>query len=721
MGGLQAVIQEQESLHLFDYWRVIRGRKEVVIAVFLMVVLTGVAITYAMDKVYMASVLIQVKEEAPDVPVFTQEYTRYDPLFLRTQFEIIQSAPVIEDVVRKRELDKKLAKAMGYDFLPPDKAFERTVKILSKSMRVQQYRDTNLIEIRVYLSEPKGQAPMEAALAANMFAQVYREQSMARSRRTSEAALKALQQSLEERRKAVDEALRKVDEIRQKYQLNVLSFAARSDSAIEKLSLTRLESARIQMRMELEDKKAKFEKVASLGPGDLLAAAPYVVGDPALQSLVQQKRDAEIALQNLTSSALGPNHPDVVRQREVIAAIDAKITEALKGLKTGLQHDYETALAKCKALETMLEETKANERTAEASAYAEFDKAVEELEHAKKIRDALEMRLLQEKIEQNVPRTTVEIIEMAKPPAEDEPVRPQIALNLALSILVGLVAGIGLAFFVEYIDTSIKTVEDVERYMKVPVMAVIPQKVKAFVERAAEGAHAEAYRMLRTNVQFSEKFKGGKTLCITSGSVAEGKSLTVFNLAYICAQHGDKVLIIDADLHRPRQHKILRVSNKIGLVNFLAGEVPLAEAIMTTEVPNLSLLASGRLQTSSIHGLLDTRRVRELLAEVRNHYDLIIMDAPPIIGVSDTSVLVRAVDGVVQIIQHRKYPRAVSNRAKDIIENLGGNLLGVVLNNINISKDYSYYYHYHYYYYPRREKKSGGNNADLTEFKLDAR
>jgi len=275
--------------------------------------------------------------------------------------------------------------------------------------------------------------------------------------------------------------------------------------------------------------------------------------------------------------------------------------------------------------------------------------------------------------------------------------------------VLGLASGISLAYFVEYVDTSVKTVEDVERFMKQSVLGVIPQRVKAFVEKTAEGAHAEAYRMLRTSVEVSERFKNGKTLCITSGSVGEGKSLTVFNLGYVCAQLGDRVLIVDSDMHRPRQHKILGASNRPGLANILIGECTLEEATLKTQVPNLQLLPSGRLTSGSIHGLLDTQRMKELVQEAREKYDLVIFDAPPIIGVSDTSLLVREVDGVLQVIQHRKYPRSVSSRAKDMIEMVGGNLLGVVLNNINVARDYSYYYHYHYYYNPREKAARTGS------------
>lgn len=697
--------ETQENLHFLDYWRVIRSRKEIVIAVSLLVVVTGVLITFSMPKVYMSSVVIKVKEESPEVDVFRQSQGRSDPLFLRTQFEIIQSAPVVEEVVQKRELDKKLAKAYGFDSLPPDKVFQRVVKLLRRSMKVQQYRDTNLIQIQVLLSEPKETVVLEVADAAQTIAEVYRNQSATKSREARERALAALQESLTEQSNRVAQLDQKVESIRQKYQLNFISTAAGSDSELSKMTITYLEAQRIKARVELADKEAKHKKITSLPQSALLDILPRLVGDPGLSMLISQKRAKEVELAELLKT-LGPKHPQVISQETAVKELDVKINEAINGVKVGVQAEYEAAKATLDIVENELDAIKNSQRTAESSEYREFDKAYQELQHAKKIHEQMELRYLQERIEMRIPKTTVEIIEPAKKPDEADPVSPNLLFNVILSIIVGLGAGVGLAYFVEYLDTSVKTIEDLERTMGVPVLGVIPQKVKPFVDEAADTAHAEAYRVLRTNIQFSKKLTHGKVFCVTSGSVGEGKSLTLFNLAYVCAQLGDRVILIDTDLHRPRQHKILGVSNAKGVANVLLGEISLEAAIIATRVTNLDFLASGRIATG-VHGLLDTKRMKELVNALRESYDIVLFDAPPIIGVSDASLLVREVDGVLLVIQHRKYPASVSQRARSMIENLGANLVGVILNNINISRDYSYYYyHHHYYSYPQQGDKS---------------
>jgi succinoglycan biosynthesis transport protein ExoP len=687
----------QEALHFLDYWRIIRARKEIVLAVFLLLVVTGILITLAMPKVYKASCVIQVREQQPDVQVFGGERMGYNPLFLRTQFEIIQSAPVIEEVVRRQGLAQKLGAAYGLDFLPPEQVFERVVRIVSQALRVQNYRDTNLIQIQINYSEPKGQANLEAARTANLIADVYREQNLTRARRITEGALAALEESLEQQRRVVTESAARLEAIRKKFKIMVFSTRLGSESAVEKGGLARLETERVRVRMVLEDKRARYEKVMSLSSAELVDTAPYIVGDPALAGLVKAKREAGVRLKELTTQSFGPSHPEVLSVKAVLGELDAMISDALKGLKTGMRHDYEAAKAQYDALEDMLEEQKSEEIDAESSGYREFDMAREELDHARRIRDALELRHIQEQIEMNIPSTIVESIERAKTPEINDYVSPNLPLNIVLSVMMALCAGIGLAYFVEYIDTSVKTIDDVERFMQLPVVGVIPQKVEAFSDKRAYRDHAEAYRMLRTNVRFSERVKAGRTFCITSGSMAEGKSLTVFNLAYVCGRMGDRVLIVDSDLHRPRQHKIMGVSNSKGLANILIGETSFEDAVITGHVPNVDFLPSGKL-ASGIHGLLDTSRMKALIADMASRYDIVLFDAPPIIGVSDASLLVREVDGVLLVVQHRKYPRSVSMRAKAMVVNAGGELVGVVLNKINISKDYSYYYHYSYHY-----------------------
>lgn len=703
--------QQNETLHFLDYWRVIRSRKEVIIAVSLLVVLTGILVTYAMPKVYMASTKIRVRQESPDVEVFTRHIAGYDPLFMRTMFEMIQSRPILTETIKKTKLDRKLGAAYGYAQAPD--RFERTVDLLSRSMKVQQYRDTNLIEIQIYLSEPKENANIEAARVADTIASAFREQRIRRSQDEIERALKVLHNSLQEQERRVEEAEQLVEDIRDKYEIDVISTFSGTESSVDKMRLQSLEGYRSRIEVDVAGHESRLTEIGKLSSKDMIDATPYVTGDPVLANLVAEKRKAQVELSRLLKS-YGSKHPTVVGVKAAVDEFDKKIDDALTGIQTAIRVDYLAEKAKLETIVQQLDELRARERVHESGPSREFDKAREDLEHARSIRDSLEVRYLQEKIEMRIPRTVVEVIEPAHAPLLSDPVSPDFTLNLLLSIVVGLGSGIALAYFIEYLDTSVKTVDDVEKYMGVPVLGVIPQKVKPLIDEDAEAAHAEAYRILRTNIRFSKRLGEGKALTITSGSASEGKSLTLFNLAYVTAKLGEKVLIVDSDLHRPTQHKMLELDKDVGLANVLVNECDVDEAIIETEVPNLYLMPSGRLKAGH-HGLLDTVRMKELLAELKGKFDLVLFDAPPITGVSDASLLAREMDGVLLVIQHRKHPKAVSNRAKVMVENVGANLIGVVLNNINISRDYSYYYYGHYYSYAYTRSRSYIEGEDAKD------
>src|SRR2546423_11162288 len=216
--------------------------------------------------------------------------------------------------------------------------------------------------------------------------------------------------------------------------------------------------------------------------------------------------------------------------------------------------------------------------------------------------------------------------------------------------------------------------------------------------------HAEAYRVMLTNLLFSRKDDKLNTIAVVSAGAGEGKSTTVFNLASVFAQSRHRVLIVDSDLRRPTLHKMLRVSNSLGLTNYLLKQNTLEEVIQTTSLPTLDFLASGKLPSSSL-GILSSAQMKDLITELKRRYDFVFFDSPPIMGVSDASILASEVDMTLQVIQYRRYPQPMNIRAKQLIEKVGGNLVGIVLNNINMSQDESYYYYSGYYhdYYSRNE------------------
>ncbi|MFH0908934.1 MAG: polysaccharide biosynthesis tyrosine autokinase [bacterium] len=698
--------QQEAQLHFLDYWRVIRSRKEIIIAVVLLVVLTGVAYTLTLPRIYMANARILVREDAMDVDVFERQYVAsYNPYFLKTQFEIIQSRPILNQVIDNLNLQQVWGSKLGEEGGTLRR--EDTLLLLGRSLRVNQYRDTSLIDIQVYREDAE-----EAARIANEIAAVYRDQRLSVKRREIKRAVDALENELRKQQDKVGLAENELENVRKQGGVSLVSKGLRAD----KMRLQQLEGDRIAARVEMIVRKARLDQLDALEGVELMNASSYIVNDQSLVMLRKQLVDTEVQLRLLLEN-YGVNHPEAKRLQAGVEELREKLNEALAGLKTGIRADFEVAKAKFDALESELAAAKVTDIETERSQFLPFDKAERNVAVQRDILNALRSRVAQQGIELEVPRTPVEVIEPAEP--NTRPVKPNYAMNIILSIILGIAAGIGLAYFIEYLDTSVKTVDDVERFLGLSVMGVIPQKVRSLLEEGPDSPHAEAYRVLRTNMQFTNKGGHGGAFAFVSGGVGEGKSTTLFNLAYVCAQMGDRVLIVDSDLRRPVQHTFLGMSNRHGLSNVLMKDMQLEESIKATSVPNLHFLPSGKHPRSSL-GLLDSQKMRDLVTALKVRYDFVFFDSPPIVGVSDASILASEVDAVLLVVQYRKYPRSMSTRAKRMLENVGATVLGVVLNNINILRDdYYYYYHSYYSHYNQPDEAEATGEAALHEEKKE--
>jgi polysaccharide biosynthesis transport protein len=701
----------ESKLHFLDYWRIIRIRKTVILAVFLLVLFTTTAITFLLPESYMSMVRIAVEKNSSDInPLgFTQTSTQYDPYFITTEFEKIRSKTVLNRVIREMGLIEVWSERFGQT-LKPVEAFE----LLKSLIDVRQTRNTSLIEIRVF-SSAKEDPAIEAANIANKIAEVYRDSRLELQTSRSSLGIQALESELITQDEAIKQAQTQVDKLKQEYGISDYSPEGASSALLEPETVRRFEAERVQLQASYEGISQLYKQLVDLRDNDpeqlrkaILSANP----DVELGQLLQDLWATETTLAKMRVN-VGVEHPEFRATAAMQAELDQKVEDRIEGILTGLNVRVNAIKAQWESMSKAVADAKKFE--AESTAlYRDYFLAKRDLENKQKIRDAILLRKLQETVDLKIPRSAiVEITDPAE--ASLAPVRPNIPVNIALGVIVGLVVGVGLAFFIEYLDTSVKTIDDVERALGAPVLGVIPQNVGSLLEEGPESPHAEAYRVLRTNMIFSRKRDDATTLTVVSGGAGEGKSTTIFNLASVFATNDQRVLLVDSDLRRPSLHKILKVSNSIGLTNYLLGQNTLEEVVQTTSVPTLHFLPSGKLPSSSL-GILNSPQMKEFIQEVKRRYDYVFFDSPPIMGVSDASVLASMVDLTLLVIQYRKYPQAMTLRAKQMVEKVGGTLLGMVLNNINISQD-SYYYYYSGYYYDYYSKhdddeKGSKNNGD---------
>jgi len=297
----------------------------------------------------------------------------------------------------------------------------------------------------------------------------------------------------------------------------------------------------------------------------------------------------------------------------------------------------------------------------------------------------------------------ISIVDAATLP--EKPARPKRAINTLLGMVFGVIVGVCVAFFAEYLDDTIKSPTDVETTLRTPFLGLIPALTKSLsaapvetiVESEPKGTIAESYRAIRTNIIFSSD-RQIKRIVITSSGPSEGKTTTAVNIANVMARAGDKTLLIDGDMRRPRVHKIFGLDSAArGLSNYLVGGAPLDGLFQPTRVEGLSVLTAGPIPPNPVE-LLNSPRLKELFEVAARQFDRIIVDTPPVIAVTDSAILSRLADAVIVAVHGGRTHRDVVKRAIDVVQNVGGHILGVILNNVNIFRA-SYYDYYYYSYY----------------------
>jgi succinoglycan biosynthesis transport protein ExoP len=697
----------ETKLHFLDYWRIIRIRKTVILTVFLLVALTTTIVTFLLPKSYSSMVKISVEQDMPDVDAggrgFMPGYRPTpDPFFLQTEFQRIQSKPVLYRVIEELKLQEQWGRKYKQ---PGPLSRERTFAILKGSFAVNQSQNTTLVEIKAY-SDNKD----EAATIANTIAETYKSERARRHDELVKNGIRVLREQLAEKEAAVSNQHAVVNRLRQELQISDYEAAGNQPTpTLDNETLRHINSSLRDAETRFVDARSRYQGLTNLSRNELKQAAPMQsLGDNRLSELIAQESATQQKLADLLGQ-YGVEHPEVKAKTQLLQTITNQVDLALSGLLTSLKNQMNTDRAIVEHQKALLDEAKRNDLTNYARTRPYYE-AKEELGQRKNLRDKLAMNIDATEIELKTPKLgSVDIMERAE--ANPEPVRPNKKLNIGLGLGIGLLIGLGLAFFIEYLDTSVKTIDDVERALQAPVLGVIPQNVGILVEEGPDSPHAEAYRVLRTNVLFSRKDPKLNSLTIVSGGAGEGKSTTIFNLATVFAQNGQRVLLVDSDLRRPSLHKLLHLSNSIGLTNYLLKQNTLEEVVQTTAQPNLDFMPSGRLPSSSL-GILSSMQMKELIRDVKRRYDFVFFDSPPIMGVSDASILASEVDMVLQVIQYRRYPQPMTIRAKQMIEKVGGNLLGIVLNNINVSQDENYYYYSGYYYDYYSKGEYAGEDAE---------
>ncbi len=713
MDSLQNQPPAEASLHFLDYWRIIRIRKAIIITVFLITSIIATAVTFILPVSYSSTAQINIEvDDVSDVAKMSGgggTESGYNPYFLQTQLEILKGPTVLNKVVDALQLTTVWAKKYGTETVKPSDA----VEYLNHMTSLDPVRNTTLIGIKVYSNDKN-----EAAAIANAIAKAYLEYRVERHTSKSMGGIKVLEDQYKAEDKQIQMIRTNVDRLRK--ELFIVDTDPQSFVPTPTLPQEQLRHYH-EMMMEGQTTynklKEELAQLRALDPSKLRDVLPQVNPDPMLSGLMDKLHEAQQQFVTKTND-LGLANPDVIRIQAMIQEMNKEIDDRVAGIMTGMENKLKTEKA---ALDTLIQEvelatTKDQDEAVRGQPYWEEKRKLANIEDYHKL---LAAKIETEKIDLAIPRTSVVEQTVIAEPGK-VPVLPNKPLNITLGLVFGLIIGIGLAFFIEYLDTSVKTIDDVERAFQAPVLGVIPQNVGYLIDEGPESRYAEAYRVLRTNILFARKEENLTSIVVVSAGAGEGKSTTTLNLATVFAQANQRVLVVDSDLRRPTLHKLLHVTNDVGLTNYLLKQNTLEEVIQTTGVATLNFMASGKLPSSSM-SLLNSEAMKAMVADLKHRYDFVFFDSPPILGVSDASVLASEMDMVVQVIQYRRYPQPMNLRAKSVIEKVGGTFLGIVLNNINMSQDESYYYYsgdYNDYYQsatPKDQEAAAPKESGDTE------
>ncbi|HUI26156.1 MAG TPA: polysaccharide biosynthesis tyrosine autokinase [Candidatus Kryptonia bacterium] len=723
---------DDAETHLRDYWRVVVKHRWVIVLFSLIVVVTTAFITFTTERTYTAETTLQIEKQAPHVvkieevvqpDVFGLE--KYD--YYQTQFRILESRTLAASVIRDLGLEndprflsggqpgflRRAVAAMRGLFssgpaVDPD-ATEigvdpRLIDLYLDLLEVEPVKNSRLVRIRYSTHDPSLSAQI-----ANAHAAAYIQQGMENRYHATGEAQHFLEAKLTELKQKVEQTEAALNRYRKEHQIISLDsreniVVGRLDDLNKRLTMAQTERIQYESQYRLIQKRA-YE------------ALPAVIESPLIQHLKQSAAELEQKYA-LMAEKFKPAYPAMIQLKSEVDAAHARLDAEIQKVVGGIESGYLAAMGREDELRAQLDAQKDAALDLKENS-VDYNMLKRDVDTSHALYESTLARMKETTVADSLRVSNVTVVDKAETPLFAS--RPKRALNILLSVIASLVLGTGLAFFFEYLDNTLKTPEEVERFVRVPALGLVPSFAGSAAANPAgatgvpalaasvlprelvtlhhsRSVVSEAYRTIRTAILLSSADNAPRVLLVTSGQAGEGKTVTAVNTAITLAQSGARVLVVDADMRRPRCHRVLGAENGHGLSTLLTGQGDLHDTVRPTQIDNLFFISSGPIPPNPAE-LVGSVRMRETLALLREGFDYVLIDSPPVLPVTDGVLLATMVDGVVLVVKGQQTPKDVVRKARERLDYARAKVLGVVLNDVDVNSGDYYHNRYTYSYY----------------------
>lgn len=712
----------RREVHLLDYVKVLYKRRWLAGIAFFAVVVFSTVQTHTTVPLYQAKVQVLIEKENTNVVTFKQaiEQNQTADDYYQTQYKIMQSRALARRTIDKLQLWNHVQFNPKPDTSPtvrsvlmsPVRAGLRLIRTSSpaqspapaasadetkhqsviidrflQGLTIVPIRNSRLVDVK-YTST----SPTFAADVANAHARAFVEQTLEYKFLSSKEASDWLAARLAEQRKQVDASEEAMARYREQH--DAVALDDRQDIVVQKLG--DLNAAVTRAKMERIEKEAVYRQVQGI-QNDRAALDTF----PAIlaNSFVQAQKAELASLQRQLAEAserLGDKHPEIVKLRLAIQMVEAKLQGEIGKVVQSVRNQYQAILAQETSLTAALNQQK-HEALAMNRKGIEYSVLAREAASNRQIFESLMQRTKETGIAGELRTNNIRIVDPAETPRG--PFNLSTRNNLLLTLFTGALAGIGLALFFEYLDNRIKLPDEVKRHLGLPFLGMIPAVFEKGVENplinnGVPPNFLESFRALRTSLLFSSAESGSRSIAVTSTGPGEGKTLIASNLAVAIAQAGPRVLLIDGDMRRPRVHTLFERPQEPGLSNVLVGTAKASDSVHRTSVPGLWLMTAGTHPPNAAE-LLGSKRFQDFLVSLGQHFDWVIIDTPPVMAVTDASVAAHSVTGVLFVVGAQLTNRHTAQRAIEQLRHARANVVGAVLNRVDL-QHHAYYYSTYY-------------------------